>query len=396
MTFRRALRRIQVAIVLTPAILLAISFVPSPAGADTAAQLKSTQANLDALIDQISAVSKQSADLQSQLNALSDQVTTSLGEIEKTEAEILDAQVTIAKLDRGIEERQWIIDQRAIEVYRAGSASTIALFLGAHSLTDLHDRIEIVNAAAQSDVDLITEMRLTEDQLHIKQAELEDLQAQLRQKLDGLQAQRSALDATFTGQQALLNQLTEDRVAAEALVKKLKDERARQIAAARLAAAQQHAGPVGGGTVSGHPFVTCPVQGLHAYGDSFCAPRYAGGYHPHAGVDIMAPLDAPIVAPFDGVATDDSNGLGGNAVSVHGAQGYVYNAHLSRFGQLGSVAAGTVIGYVGDSGDAQGGPTHDHFEWHPDVIPPNPWRSPYGSSVIGSAIDPFPYLDQVC
>jgi len=71
--------------------------------------------------------------------------------------------------------------------------------------------------------------------------------------------------------------------------------------------------------------------------------------------------------------------------------------HLSGFGTLGSVGAGTVIGYVGNSGDAAGGPTHDHFEWHPRVIPSNPWVSPYGYSVVnGDAIDPYPYLNQVC
>ena len=61
------------------------------------------------------------------------------------------------------------------------------------------------------------------------------------------------------------------------------------------------------------------------------------------------------------------------------------------------MAAGTLIGYVGDTGDAKGGAPHDHFEWHPNVIPKDPWVSPYGYSVIdGSAIDPFPYLNSVC
>jgi murein DD-endopeptidase MepM/ murein hydrolase activator NlpD len=110
----------------------------------------------------------------------------------------------------------------------------------------------------------------------------------------------------------------------------------------------------------------------------------------------MSPLGTPIVAPFSGSASNATNGLGGLSVIVSGSQGYVYNAHMSKIGQLGSVSAGTVIGYVGNSGDAQGGPTHDHFEWHPNVIPANPWRSPYGYTVIGDAIDPFPYLNQVC
>ena len=84
------------------------------------------------------------------------------------------------------------------------------------------------------------------------------------------------------------------------------------------------------------------------------------------------------------------------AVIVYGALGYVYNAHLSRIGTLGPVVAGTVVGSVGNTGDARGGPTHDHFEWHPAAIPAHPWRSPYGYTVINGAIDPFPYLNAVC
>jgi murein DD-endopeptidase MepM/ murein hydrolase activator NlpD len=114
------------------------------------------------------------------------------------------------------------------------------------------------------------------------------------------------------------------------------------------------------------------------------------------GNDIMAPEGTPIYAPFSGTATSSNSGLGGLSVYVHGSLGYVFNAHLSRVGQLGSVSAGTVIGYVGATGNAAGGAPHDHFEWHPNSIPANPYRSVYGYTVISGAIDPYPYLNQVC
>ncbi len=133
-----------------------------------------------------------------------------------------------------------------------------------------------------------------------------------------------------------------------------------------------------------------------AYADTFGAPRYVGGYHPHKGNDIIAPEGTPIRAPFGGTASNASNEYGGLAVNVYGPSGYVYNAHLSSMGQLGSVSAGDIIGYVGHTGSASGGVNHDHFEWHPNVIPPNPWVSPYGYSVIEGAIDPYPFLNQVC
>ena len=78
-----------------------------------------------------------------------------------------------------------------------------------------------------------------------------------------------------------------------------------------------------------HVFEFCPVPQPRAFGDGFGAPRYAGGYHLHKGVDIVAPMGAEILAPFDGQAYTSSNGLGGNVVFVVGSQGTAYNAHLS-------------------------------------------------------------------
>ena len=96
------------------------------------------------------------------------------------------------------------------------------------------------------------------------------------------------------------------------------------------------------------------------------------------GNDILAAAGTPIVAPFDGYATASTGVLGGLEVRVSGARGYVYNAHLSSYGTLGQVSAGTVIGYVGATGDAT--TAHDHLEWHPErrrwpSIPTRTWPS---------------------
>ena len=126
---------------------------------------------------------------------------------------------------------------------------------------------------------------------------------------------------------------------------------------------------------------TCPVRGRGFFSDDFGYPRFAGGYHPHQGNDVFAGEGTPIVAPFDGLAVAVPNVLGGLAVNVVGPSGYVYNAHLSRYGKLGRVASGDVVGYVGNTGDAAGGPPHDHFEFHPNG---------------GPAVDPYPYLVAAC
>lgn len=129
------------------------------------------------------------------------------------------------------------------------------------------------------------------------------------------------------------------------------------------------------------PLQRCPVAGSPVVSDNFGDIREMPGTprHIHQGNDIMAPTGAPVVAPFDGEAVASQNYLGGQAVKVYGAAGYVYNAHLSAYGKLGQVHAGDVIGYVGSTGNATA--PHNHFEWHPGD---------------GVAVDPFLFLAAVC
>jgi Peptidase family M23 len=143
------------------------------------------------------------------------------------------------------------------------------------------------------------------------------------------------------------------------------------------------------------PLALCPVADSVTYRDDFGERRTVGGYHPHWGNDIYAPTGRPIRAPFDGLAVAHSdNWFAGNYVTVVGARGFVRNGHLRAFAHLGWVKTGTVIGYLGATGDARG--PHDHFEWHPWVVPTPRHRSPSGFIRVMDAIDPFPFLNRAC
>lgn len=129
------------------------------------------------------------------------------------------------------------------------------------------------------------------------------------------------------------------------------------------------------------PFSACPVDRPRRYRDDFGDPRYAGGFHRHQGIDVFARRGTPVRAPFAGKVRRSSSWAGGLAIRVDGARGFVYEAHLSAYGLAGRVRAGDIVGYVGNTGDAAGGETHDHFEWHPRR---------------GRAVDPFAALVAAC
>jgi hypothetical protein len=131
----------------------------------------------------------------------------------------------------------------------------------------------------------------------------------------------------------------------------------------------------------GGVFQVAPVPG-GTYSDDWGAPRVG---HTHQGNDIFAPPGTPIYASFDGVVTHGSGGIAGNYYYLVGKQGYIFGAHLSKFGKKGRVRAGEVIGYVGDTGNAKGTSPHLHFEWHPGG------KSPGDTA----AINPFKLLNDV-
>lgn len=108
----------------------------------------------------------------------------------------------------------------------------------------------------------------------------------------------------------------------------------------------------------------CPVQGTHAFSNDYGAPR--GGGSSHQGNDILAARGTPVVANVGGVVTQRTGAVSGLAYFLAGDDGNRYfGAHLDSFGASGRVSAGTVIGKVGSTGDASGGPPHLHFEMHP-------------------------------
>lgn len=99
---------------------------------------------------------------------------------------------------------------------------------------------------------------------------------------------------------------------------------------------------------------------------NFGVPRSSG--RTHEGQDIMAPVGTPVVSPTPAVVIKITTGVSeGNAVYTinPGGETFVY-IHLDRFAEgltEGSVLeSGSLIGYVGNTGNASGGAAHLHFE----------------------------------
>ncbi len=366
------------------ALVVVVALQPAGAGAITKQQVDAAKHHVTELKREIAQKRSELGALSQQLGQVSEKYLQEQDQLNRIQAQLAaiteQLQKTKAYYDQVVAE----LNARAHAAYIQGPGSNLAFILGATSLTDLSDRLEFVDAIARSNADLAQQVENTKNVLAASQSDYQKLEAKQAQLVAEVLARKDALQANFARQQQLLADIKHKEDQATAYAKKVSKQYQRQL--------QLSFGPgVGKGILQ-----VCPVDPPRAFGDDFGAPRYTGGFHLHEGVDILAPRGTPIRAPFAGNAVSDYNTLGGNAVLVYGASGYVYNAHLDSYGKLGSVQAGDIIGYVGDTGDAQGGPTHDHFEWHPNVIPSNWPKSAYGYSVIGTAVNPYPLLVQAC
>lgn len=82
---------------------------------------------------------------------------------------------------------------------------------------------------------------------------------------------------------------------------------------------------------------------------------------------MFALRGTPVIAAVSGTVEHRSNSLGGNSFHLWGDAGtYYYGTHLASYRPVqGWVEAGTVVGYIGDTGNAAGTGPHLHFEIHP-------------------------------
>jgi murein DD-endopeptidase MepM/ murein hydrolase activator NlpD len=119
----------------------------------------------------------------------------------------------------------------------------------------------------------------------------------------------------------------------------------------------------------------------------------------HVGTDMLGVRMQPLLAAVDGTVTRiryENNEMSGGGISVTGADGWYYNyfhvnndtpgtddGQASHHWQVApgltvgsTVRAGQVIGYMGDSGNAEGSVPHLHFEIRQaDHTPVNPYYS---------------------
>lgn len=280
---------------------------------------------------------------------------------------------------------------------------------------------------AESSLDVLDAYRGARSELLDLEADLAERRRRHQEVVAGLDEARAVADARLADLaaeqerlDARLDELTEleAKLVAEEEARRAEEERQRQEEARRLAAEEEArrqatqptptpvpdtppatATPDSGtspqptvaptpspGVPDGTPPSSttgwvCPVAGPTSFIDSWGAPRSYGRWH--KGTDMMAAHGTPVVAVVDGNVEHRDNGIGGLSAHLQAGDGtYFYYTHLSGYENVGAgfVVQGTVIGYVGQTGNAT--VDHLHFEHHPGGR--------------GSPVNPYPTLIASC
>ena len=305
------------------------------------------------------------------------------GEIARVEARTAETEAELAELRERL--RAAAVD----EYVRAGIGPPSIFDEDLNRQARANALAEIVTA---SDTDALDAYRAVAEDLERDQQELDALLAEQRELVEQLESARDVMNAEL----GRLQQLEAERQAE--IARREEAERQRQAELARereaqaardreaAAARQRQQAPTPSAPRRSTPSTpiasgsfVCPVQGPNSFVDSWGAPRSGG--RAHKGVDMMAAHGTPVVAPVAGTVTHRGNSLGGLSFHLDGVDGhYYYGTHLSSYGNSGQVEAGTIVGYVGDSGNARGNP-HLHFEIHPNG---------------GGAVNPYPTVRAAC
>jgi peptidoglycan LD-endopeptidase LytH len=319
------------------------------------------------------------------------------------------ADARLANLQAQLGELSSVVRDRAVRVYMSATPDAIA-FLDDRPAMDAARVATYSRVVTGADVDALEHLEVAQDDERRTREELEELRRtqeaetaaavaaanEVLSLLDQAQQIEDRLAVEYqaeVAEQKRLEELerrrrAEEAARAEAERRRQAAEAARQAelqrqAAQRQAEAQRQAQEaVTTVPVSRAPappprpavgtWVACPLPGA-AYVDSWGAPRSGG--RGHKGTDLMAARGTPNYAVVTGRVDFRNGGLGGIAAYLYGDDGTTYYyAHLSEtVGSPGRVEAGTVIGLTGNSGNADGGAYHTHFEFHVGGTPVNPY-----------------------
>lgn len=309
-----------------------------------------------------------------ELNKLAAQIEITKGAIAVKLNEIEATKVKMKQKQEEIEEQNEALNNRLTAMYKTGTTGIVDVVLSSESVEDLLSNVGMVNKILESDQKLLKKLQRA-------YRKLKKLKKELEEQEEALEAQEIALEAQEVEAQEIKARFQEEADKLKAMEDQLEAE-AKELAA-EAAAKQKEAEAMildQGGEVETPPGkYAWPTQGnwqiTSNYGWRIC-PFHGREFH--NGIDIVltsGTYGSPVYAIADGMVTRASwYSSYGNCIQIGHGGGYsTLYGHLKGYncsaGQF--VKKGTVIGYIGSTGNSTG--PHLHFSVYKDGNMVNPF-----------------------
>lgn len=318
--------------------------------------------------------------------AVSERLEAAIAEYEEIHHEHLDLQYRMLRMEEAVEryrDEASTIEESArqlvIDAYTGGQSSMFGSAFSASSIQELVTSQALMDRATENELATLDNLGAVSRQVDRSTEELE------RRKADVAIAETAAeviveeINGLYEEQQRIL--ANADEALADAIADLKREIREKQIEDDRIKRQQAEKsaskpGKAGGADPAQTPGFICPVQGGASFSDTWGARRSGG--RTHKGVDMFNARNTPLLAVVDGRVKFSSNSIGGLSTHIYADNGVVYYyTHLERHptdiksGQR--VSKGTVVGFLGNSGNARYTSPHLHFEIRPGNVAVNPY-----------------------
>ncbi len=266
-----------------------------------------------------------------------------------------------------------------LDAYMTGQTNMMGSAFSASSIQELVTSQAFMGRAAEAELTTLDSLEAISRQVDRSTVELEAHQQEVAIAEESAAVLVDEINSLYETQQQILAQA--DAALAEAIAdyrrevseKKAADDLKKAQAANSAAAAPGKAGGADPAVTAG--FI-CPVQGGAAFSNTWGARRSGG--RTHKGVDMFNARNTPLLAVVDGRIKFSSNSLGGLSSHLYADNGVVYyythlQSHPTNISSGQRVSQGTVVGFLGNSGNARYTSPHLHFEIRPGGVAVNPY-----------------------